>query len=368
VNSPAYETELIRDSARRLFASDYDLGFIRQFTEEPQKHGQKIFTLIQEMGWQALIVPETLGGVGYGLNELCVLLQEHGFAAMPPLFFADFVAPLLCLGALPEGAQKSELMTRIADGECIPCVAAQSTTLEEFSNPAFVRADAADGGYTISGSVNFLVGAGFATTFLVPVINGERTLFMVVDAADPSLELIPHCDKSFGQTHRLTFNGSLSGEHQVICEDAREALAQAYRMCAIAKSAELIGGSERAMQFAVEHISTRKQFGKFLAEFQAVQHQAADMFKSIEVAKLFLREAIELIDSDQPFAMAAHSCKAWANRACLQAAKTSHQLMGGTGYMMETDLHLLTLQGLRNTYEFGSTDHHNEMIATLLGL
>jgi len=347
VNGPAYESELIRDNARRLFASDHGLDFVRQFNEEPQKLGQRLLALIQEMSWQALIVPEALGGVGYGLNELCVLLQEHGYGAMPPVFFANYAAPLLCLGALPEGARKSGLITHIADGECVPCVAAQSTTLEAFSNSEHIRAEATKGGFTLTGTVSFLVGAGFATTFLVPARTADRTLFAVIDSADSSLELTPHCDKSFGQTHQLTFNATLAGEHSLISEDACEALEQAYRMCAVAKSAELIGGAERAMQFAVEHITTRKQFGKFLAEFQAVQHQAADMFKAIEVAKLFLREAVESIDSGQSFELAAHCCKAWANRASFQAAKTSHQLMGGTGYMVETDLHLLTLQGLR---------------------
>jgi len=368
VNSPAYETELIRDSARRLFASGYGLDFIRQFSEKPQEYGWKILELIREMGWHALIVPEALGGVGYGMNELCAVLHEHGFAAMPPVFFANFAAPLLCLGSLPDNERKSELMTHISGSECVPCVAAQSATLDVFSNPEHLCAGAADGGFTISGSVSFLVGAGFATTFFVPAVNGDHTLLLTVDAADPSLELMPHYDKSFGHTYQLTFNGTYAGKHSLICEDASEALEQAYRVCAVAKSAELIGGAERAMQFAVEHITTRKQFGKFLAEFQAVQHQAADLFKAIEISKLFLREAVESIDSGQPFALAAHCCKTWANRASLQAARTSHQLMGGTGYMVETDLHLLTLQGLRNTYEFGSTDYHQDMIATLLGL
>ncbi len=368
MQSPSYEAELIRDGAKRLFASGYDLGFVRSLSQEPEKQGRKLLTLIQEMGWQALIVPEENGGVGYGFNELCGLLQEHGFAAMPPLFFANYVVPVLCLNALPGGGRKAELLTSIAGGQRIPCVSANSATVQTFSSANPIQAEASDEGFVLSGTVTNVVGAGFATLFLVPAIVEDRAVFMAIDAGDSSLMLTPHYDKSFGQTHALAFEHARVGKSAVISEDAGTALAQAWRMCAIAKSAELIGGAERAMQFAVAHISTRKQFGKLLAEFQAVQHQAADMYKSIEVAKLFLREAVELIDAGQPFEMAAHSCKAWSNRANFQATKTSHQLMGGTGYMMETDLHLLTLQGLRNGYEFGSTEHHEDWVATLLGL
>lgn len=368
MDHPSYEAELIRDSARRLFASDYDLGFIRRLNEEPEALGRKLLDLIREMGWQALIVPEENGGIGCGLEELCALLQEHGFAAMPPLFFANHVAPALCLSTLPQSEKRTGLMKSIAEGRCIPCMSANSATLQAFSGSNTVEAEAVDEGYALSGSVGNLIGAGFADTFLVPARVQDRTLFVSIDATDTSLKLTPHYDKSFGRTHELVLDHAIAGNQSVICEDAAHALSRAYLLCAIAKSAELIGGAERAMQFVVAHISTRKQFGKLLAEFQAVQHQAADMFKSIEVAKLFLREAVERVESGQPFEMAAHNCKAWSNEANFQAGKTSHQLMGGTGYMMETDLHLLTLHGLRNGYEFGSTDHHKDLIATLLGL
>ena len=116
MDRPTYETELIRDSARRLFDSDYHLGFVRGFNEDPETQGRKLLDLIQEMGWQALIVPEENGGVGYGLAELCGLLQEHGYAAMPPLFFGNHVAPVLCLNALPESEKKAALLGRIAKG------------------------------------------------------------------------------------------------------------------------------------------------------------------------------------------------------------------------------------------------------------
>jgi len=368
MNNTSYETELIRDSAKRLFASDYDLNFVRSLDEEPEKQSRKLLALIQEMGWQALIIREQNGGSGCRFIELCGLLQEHGYAAMPPLYFSNCVAPVLCLEALPAGARKSQLLESIAAGQSIPCVSADSTTLQAFSSARSIQAEETPEGYVIGGGVANMIGAGFATALLVPVQIRDHMALITVDAGDLSLELTSHHDKSFGQTHGLRFNRTLVGKDSMICEDAREALSRAYRLCAVAKSAEMIGGAERAMQFAVQHIGTRKQFGKLLGEFQAVQHQAADMFKSIEVAKLFLREAAELIDAGQPFDMAAHNCKAWSNLASLQVTKTSHQLMGGTGYMVETDLHLLTLQGLRNQYEFGSTEHHKDMIATLLGL
>jgi len=365
---PADEEELIRDSARRAFASDYDLGFVRSYQQEPERYGPELLALIREMGWQSLIVPEEHGGVGYGFGELCGLLQEHGFAAMPPLFFAHFVAPVLCLSAVPGSDRSWELLQNIAEGRCIPCVSADSATLSSFSSGNTVQAETAKGSYTLSGTVSKLVSAGSANLFLVPAQLQDRTLLLTVDAGDSSLQLTPHYDKSFGQTSELTFNNTVVSEDYVIADDAGDALQQIYRLCAVAKSAEMIGGAERAMRFAVDHITTRKQFGKTLAEFQAVQHQAADMLKSVAVARLFLDEATQLIVTGQPLGMAAHNCKCWANQASFRVTGTSHQLMGGTGYMMETDLHLLTLQGLRNEYEFGSTDHHRDMIADMLGL
>jgi alkylation response protein AidB-like acyl-CoA dehydrogenase len=362
------DVEMIRDSAKRLFASRYDLDFIRSLNEEQEKQDIKLPAVIQEMGWQALIVPEKHGGFGYGLAELCGLLQEHGYAAMPPLFFAIHVAPVLCLNALPDSDRKAELLESIANGQCLPNVAADSATKHSYSRPNSVEAIATDNGYTLSGTVNKLVSADIATMFFLPARFQDHTLFVSLDASEESLELTAHEDKSYGQTHSLSLKDTPVGENSVLATAAGDQLARAYHLCAIAKSAELIGGAERAMQFAVEHINSRKQFGKYLSEFQAVQHQAADMFKMIEIAKLFLQDAVQSKDGEQQFEMAAHCCKAWSNQANFQTTATSHQLMGGTGYMVETDLHLLTLHGLRNQYEFGSTDHHKEMIAGLLDL
>jgi len=88
------------------------------------------------------------------------------------------------------------------------------------------------------------------------------------------------------------------------------------------------------------------------------------MYRALDVAELFLNGAIDQCGHGSPMESAS-CCKAWTNDAACQASATSHQLMGGTGYMQETDLQLLTSLVLRGQYDFGSADYHREVMADL---
>ncbi len=362
------EAELIQDGARRLIASEYDLTFVRNLESDRDESLRRLLTTVKEMGWPSLIIGEDHDGMGLGFTELCGLLYEHGRGALPSLFFSNYVLPALCLNSAPECKRSSELLRDIAAGERVANVVADTTSLQSFANGSAISATAATDGYRLDGKVDFLTNAEYADVFLIPANAGNRCMLFAVNADDKTLDLGSRADRCFGHTNSLAFDGTFVEEDAVILLDVETTLASTFLLASVAKAAELTGGAERALQFAVEHITARTQFGKKLAEFQAVQHQAADAFKAISVAKLFLTAAAEEIDSRQPVPETVHSCKAFANRASFLATKTGHQLMGGTGYMMETDLHLLTLHGLRNMYEFGSEDDHKEQLAQLLQL
>ena len=356
--------ELITESAHKLFEKDYDLGFMRRFraSDKPGKH--QLVQLCQEMGWHGLIIGEEHGGFGYELDALCALLQELGHAAFPSLYFSHFVAPALLLSALDDSPAKSRLLGAVAAGEMVPSVATNSATAESFSGATAFRAEVEGQDLSISGTAQFICDLDSASVLVVParMSDGSIAVFAVEKGSNGVL-IGERADHVYGTTFSATFSNVVPGREAALGTMSKAVALDVYSRCAIAQSAQILGCAQRAMALAIAHILVRKQFGKLLAEFQAVQHQAADMYKVADVGQLLLHEAIDQRQGDG-LPLCASQCKAWANDAGFQIGATSHQLMGGTGYMRETDLHLLTDLVLRGQYEFGSADYHRELIAS----
>jgi len=357
--------DLITASAGKLFEKEYDLGFFRRYRASELPDQDRLVRLCQEMGWHALLISEEHGGFGYQLDALCALLQELGRAAFPTLYFSHFAVPSLMLDALDASPAKERLSEAIANCELVPVMATNSSTAESFSGVGSFRLKEDSAGASICGKAEFVCDVGSASLLLVPALRSDGLISLsAIEKGQSGVLIGEQVDHTYGRTFSVTCTNVPAGKESQLGALPQSALRDVYSRCAIAQSATLIGSARRAMAFALEHIMVRRQFGKLLAEFQAVQHQAADMYRAVDVAQLFLGEAIEQCGGDS-MVECASCCKAWANDAAFQAGATSHQLMGGTGYMEETDLHLLTSLVLRGQYEFGSADYHREIVANL---
>ena len=356
--------ELITESARKLFDREFDLGFMRKYRAQPDT--ERLVRLCQEMGWHGLVIREAQGGFGYELDALCALLQELGRAAFPGLYFSHFVSPVLLLDALVDSPAANRAAEAIADCSVIPVVATGTSTVEAFAGVDSFRQDEGTDGARITGRAGSVCDADSANVLFVPALRQDGAIALhAIEKGRSGVSISEQVDDAYGRTFSVGCNDVAVGTDSLLGVLTQSSLRRVYGRCAIAQSATLIGNAQRALAFALEHIMVRKQFGKLLAEFQAVQHQAADMYRVVDVAQLFLAEAIERSGGDSLLEVASW-CKAWANDAACQASATSHQLMGGTGYMQETDLHLLTTLALRGQYEFGSADYHREIIADLV--
>lgn len=357
-------SDLIIESARRYFERDYDLGFMRRWraSAEPDRAG--LVRLCQETGWHALIVDEADGGFGYPLETLCALSEELGRAAFPSLYLSHFAVPALLVGALDDTPGRRAFLSAVARGELVPGLANPSSTMETFSGvPAFASGEVGQG-YVVNGSTDFVCDLDSANLLLLPARGQDGSICVfAVPKARPGVVLVPRADQMLGTTHSVTCRDVSLEPDALLGRLAPEGMRRVYASCAVVQSARILGAAKRAMAFAISHVMMRKQFGKLLAEFQAVQHQAAEMYEAADVAGLLLREAIDRCAQGDGLASAS-VCKAWVNDAGFRICATSHQLMGGTGYMQETDLHLLTDLVLRAQYEFGSADYHRELIAS----
>jgi alkylation response protein AidB-like acyl-CoA dehydrogenase len=144
-------------------------------------------------------------------------------------------------------------------------------------------------------------------------------------------------------------------------------LARAFDIATAALAAELVGGMQRTLDITVEYAKTRKQFGKPIGMFQAVQHQCADMYLETESARSAVYYAGWALEEKSPDAATAVSiAKMYASDAGRTVGNRGIQIHGGMGFTWENDVHLYYRRAKGSETAFGDATFHRERIASLV--
>jgi alkylation response protein AidB-like acyl-CoA dehydrogenase len=146
-------------------------------------------------------------------------------------------------------------------------------------------------------------------------------------------------------------------------------MAPAFRLGALARSAEMVGAAQRVLELCVEHARVRVQGGRPIGGYQAVQHACADLFRDVESARWLTWEAGWKLESRRPDADSAVAmAKAYCAEAALRVARRGHQIMGAIGYSEEHPLHLFHKRILAASLDAGDAGLHLETVARAIGL
>jgi alkylation response protein AidB-like acyl-CoA dehydrogenase len=192
------------------------------------------------------------------------------------------------------------------------------------------------------------------------------TLYLVASGA-PGLRITPTPGADITRRlHTIRFD-RVQAEPLATGEEATAALETALDIAALASSAEMVGGMQRLLDLTVEYAKTRKQFGKPIGAFQAVQHQCADMLFYLEGARAAVLYAAWLLNENEPGARTAVSvAKAYASDSYRICGNSSIQVQGGMGFTWENDAHLYYRRAKASELAFGDATFHRERIAKLL--
>lgn len=136
-----------------------------------------------------------------------------------------------------------------------------------------------------------------------------------------------------------------------------------FLKCAVLKSAEMSGGSERVLQLASDYAKERIQFGRPIGAFQAIQHHCANMFTEHDTSKYLTYLASWLINENMNYSMAAMMCKSYVSDSYRRLLKIGAQVLGGTGFCEEHDFHLYCQKGRAAELDFGDAELHREWLA-----
>ena len=231
-------------------------------------------------------------------------------------------------------------------------------------------------GFTLSGAKQMVVHGASADVILVAARTagsaGERdglTLFAVArEAAGMTIENVALADAS--KAARVTFDNVAVDADAVVGEiDGGWALlSRALAAGNAGAAAELVGLAGGASEMTVDYLKQRKQFGKFIGEFQALQHRAAHLYGEIEIARAAAFKAAELLDSgNERAALMVHVAKAKAARVAQLAVQEGVQMHGGIGMTDEHDIGLYMKREAVLGALFGDWRYHAGKVAELSG-
>jgi alkylation response protein AidB-like acyl-CoA dehydrogenase len=375
------EQELLRQTARSFLEKECPSGFVRRMMNDPAGTTDEFWGKLAELGWLGLIYPEAHGGVGLGLVDLTVVLEEMGRAVMPGPFFSTVLLGGLAVLDAGSEAQKAAWLPRIAAGEARATLALlEESARWDAAGVAVTAKPGKGGGFVLSGTKLF-VPDGHAADLLVVAARTARptkedpshgvSLFLVpTDRKGITRILLPTMD----QTRKLAEvalarvevgpDALLGPLHQ-----AWPVVTRVLDQATVALCAEMCGGAQKVLDLSTDYAKVRVAFGRPIGAYQAVKHKCADMLVAVENAKSITYYAAWAADQKAPDApLAASMAKAFVSDAYRKVAGDGIQVHGGIGFTWEHDLHLYFKRAKGSEVAFGDATLHRERVARLLDL
>ena len=369
------EQSMLRDSARGLIGDKAPVSHLRQLrdSKDPTGFSRELWRSFAEMGFSGLLVPETFGGSGLGCVEAGVVMEEIGRTLMPSPFLSTAVLAASALSRGGSAAQQSEHLPKIADGSLLAALAIDEGAKHRPLQTK-MQAVRSGNGFRLSGAKAFVVDGHTADLLIVAARTagsaGERdglTLFLV----DPKTRGIATERTEMVDSHnaaRVVFDNVEVNADGVLGEvDQGGALLDGIlNIGRGAVASELVGVSEEVFGRTVSYLKERKQFGKAIGEFQALQHRAAQLYIDIEVTRAAVLKALQALDADVDNAGAAVAvAKARAGTTATLAVQEGVQMHGGMGMTDQFDIGFFMKRARVCQELFGDSNFHADQLARL---
>jgi alkylation response protein AidB-like acyl-CoA dehydrogenase len=343
------EQRLLQDSAVKFLDRIGGRKHARQWRGKGDGFDKKCLREIGELGWLAMLVPDKLGGMGCGPYELALLLEQAGRALAPEPIGAATLAAAAIAGSENEAA-RGALLAQATTGDALILPALQEAAWD--SDP-MTPATTADAEATrISGHKDFVPAATAAAGFLVNARNAKGLWLCHVVRDAPGLDIRPVATMDGRPYGRLTFTDAPVAHIIAGPQHAPGLIGRLYDLSLVALAAELLGVMAAANEMALDYLRTRKQFGKAIGSFQALQHRAVDNYILIESTRSLLYQICERGETLSSSLAAA--LKSYASGAALTVTKSVIQLHGAIGFTEEYDAGLYLKRAMWVSAQLGN--------------
>lgn len=348
--------ELIRSTSADWLSERASPDFVRAMAEDERGYTDDYWRELADLGWLGLLVPERDGGSGMEFSDMAVLLQEWGAALAPGPLVESSVVSAYIAEASDSDEFKSDMLQRIAAGDAVVVPAIATDTLGD----AGVSAHKTSDGWGLEGALPFVPYANSADVILLPATTEDGIAIFALDA-EPISGTVSKSQVKMASgvpTFNLELNEVVCPEAAQIIEpsDTDTVLERARMLGATAKAIQMVGAGKSVADRTLEYVKERRQFGRPIGAFQAIQHYMADMAIKVKSAQHLANRAawsLDNVDDAAEVARAVSQTKWAANTLMPEVCWTAHQSHGAIGFTWEHDLHLYTRRVLSWRAEYG---------------
>jgi alkylation response protein AidB-like acyl-CoA dehydrogenase len=363
------EQEELRRSVRRFLQEKSPSAEVRRLMETTEGFDQAVWDqMANQLGLQALAIPEEYGGAGFTHVELTVVFEEMGAALLCAPYFSTVALGANAILSSGDESAKKDLLPGIADGS----VKATLAITEDSGRwePDAVTLEATGGpDWSLTGHKMYVIDGHIADLVIVVARTGKGLSLFAVDGNASGLVRTPLAtmDQTRKQA-RLEFS-SVPARLIGAEGEAGPAVTRVLDLAAVALAAEQVGGAQRCLDMAVDYAKTRIQFGRPIGSFQAIKHKCADMLLEVESAKSAAYYAgwAAAEDSDE-LPVVASLAKSYCSEAYFHAAAENIQIHGGIGFTWEHDAHLFFKRAKSSELLLGDPSYHRELLAQRIGI
>jgi len=342
-----------------------------------EAHSAEIYSKMADLGWLGVTIDEDHGGSGGGMLDACLFMEETSRGLAP---INGYATTLIVAGAVQRfgsDEQRREMLGGIASGS-VEAIA--MTEPEAGSDVGSLTTSAArvNGGFVINGQKVFCSNAHISDHVLVVCRTGkgetkhEGLSMIFVPTDNPQMEITPIDTLGGRETSYLYFTDCEAPADAVLGEvdQAWMQLMAGLNVERLILAATMLGLGRRAFDDALAYVKERRQFGKPIGSFQALQHRLADLATELEAARLMTYWVASAVDSapDKMLPREASMVKLKVTETAQRAALEGMQMMGGYGYSSEYDMERLVRQTLVSTIYGGTSEIQRNIIAKSYGL
>lgn len=339
---------------------------VRKLIDSNTGYAADVWDEIAALGWTAIAIPKAHGGVGLSLSEVVPVIEQTGRNLLAsPLVSSTLAGQALVVGGT-EG-QQAEWLPKLAEGAVGTLALSELHGDWDLKN---VTATARSDGdrLTLSGEKLFVLWAETADVVLASVMLDGCAVLVLLTAHEVRGRLrreviIDETKRSFA----LCLDGiSVSKSAMLDPAKASATLAHIDIAAVLLQSAEMCGGTQSVIDYTLDYLRTRKQFGKIIGEYQALKHSMVDAYIGYEKARSHLYSAADSFGDQGLGEIAVRMAKAAADGAYSQAADRSVQFHGGFGFTHDCDAGLHRRASIFHASQFGDAVWQRAKLSDLL--
>ena len=347
---------MLRDLAREILEKEVTTEQLKEIEQDPDWFDRGLWSQLAEANLLGLVAPEDLGGMGLGIEEVCLLLQEVGRAVAPLPLLPALVLASLPIAEFGTGEQKRAWLAPVASGEAVLTGALLDAGSADPSAPA-TTAKRNGEAWVLEGEKRLVPAVHLARRVLIPATTDDGVGIFLVDPKAEGVSLTRQQTSRGEPLFSMRLTGVRVGQSELLGDDSRSGartMRWLHDRATAAVCATQIGVCERALEITAEYARERVQFDVPIGSFQAVQHRCADCLIDLESIRWTTWRAVSRLARGLPAAREATVAKFWAADGGARIASTAQHVHAGLGVDLDYPIHRYFLWAKSLELELGA--------------